>query len=378
MSEKPKTPRLSLWVGLSFLVYIMSFAILQLLIPDKNFSDLENRKLSGLPTLSKTTLLDGSFAEDFETYIADQFPFRNTFISLKSYTDLLLQKKENNGVYIGKDGYFLQDFAKTDFTLASKNAAYINQLSEDFPVYMALAPTATKVLEDKLPAYAMPYDEGEYIRYFYERLGAKVHKVPLLETLSRHKNEAIYYKTDHHWTTLGAYYGYLAFCESAKLAPYTLDDFNIETVSEAFYGTLFSKGNFTFATPDELQLFYPKLDNPVTVTYEATQTTTHSLYNYDHLTTKDKYSVFLDNNHPLIRIQTGVKNGRKLLVLKDSYANCFIPFLTAHYEEIQVLDLRLLNIPVKSFAKENEIDDILLLYNVQNFGIEGKLSLLTH
>ena len=364
-------------LGITFLIYIFGFFGLKLIAKDKIFSELENRKLTTRPDFTINGLLNGSFTKDFETYVADQFPLRNPFISLKSNTERLLQKKENNGVYIGKDDYFLQKFNFPDMNLASRNANYINDLAQHFNVYMALAPTATKVLEEKLPAFSTTYDEGLYIHDFYDLLSNQVHQVPLLSALLAHKEEPIYYKTDHHWTTLGAYYGYVAFCETAGLTPLPLEAFNIETVSSSFYGSLFSKGNFTFASPDTLQIFSLKDEVPVTVTYESTGKTTDSLYVYEHLNTKDKYSVFLDSNHPLLRIQTGTKNGRKLMIVKDSYAHCLVPFLISHYEEIQVVDLRLLSMPLKTFATDNHIDDILILYNVQNFSTESKLSLLT-
>lgn len=366
----------SMTMGITFIIYIAGFFTLQILSPDKTFSELENRNLATAPTFTKETLLDGTYGTDFETYIADQFPLRNTFISLKSYSELALQKKDNNGVYIGKDGYFLQDFKTPDLTLAAKNAAYINAFAKDFNVTMLLSPTATKVLADHLPPYATPYDEGKYIEDFKAQLSADVHFVPVLDLLSAKKAEPIYYKTDHHWTTLGAYYAYTAFCDTVGLTPLSLSDFNIEDASTDFYGTLFSKGNFTFAKPDTLQLFYPKEPVDVEVTYVATDKVTNSPYELSHLETKDKYSVFLDNNHPLITIKTSVENGKKLLILKDSYANSFVPFLMNHYEEIHILDLRLLNMPIRTYAKENNIEDVLFLYNVQNFSTEAKLSLL--
>jgi len=370
--------KLPLLIGCSFIAYIGFFFIFQLIHPKQSFSELENRNLATMPSFSIETLLDGSFGSDFETYIADQFPLRNNFISIKSNSEHLLQKKENNGVFIGKDGYLLQNFEKPDMELAYRNATYISNLAEHFNVYMALAPTATKVLEDKLPMYASPYDEGQYITDFYNALSDNVHKVPVLETLIEQSstNNQLYYKTDHHWTTLGAYYAYSSFCNVAGITPTPLDAFDIETVSTDFYGSLFSKGNFTFIEPDSLQIFYPKVDNPLSITNVLEETTSDSLYDYSYLKAKDKYSVFLDGNHPLIQIKTSVKNGRKLLILKDSYANCFVPFLASHYEEIEILDLRLANFPIQTYAKENQIDDILLLYNVQNFSAEGKLSLL--
>lgn len=363
-------------IGLTFIIYCIGFSVAQLILQDKSFSALENRNLSQLPHPSKDTVLNGQFGEAFETYIADQFPLRDQFIAIKSETERALQKKETNGVYIGKDGYLLQDFKAPDLSLAQRNASYVTDISHHFPVYMMLTPTATSILADKLPRFATPYSEADYISSFYEALGDTVHPVPVMEKLMQHKEEPIYYKTDHHWTTLGAYYGYVAFCETAGLTPTPLEDFNIENVSTEFYGSLFSKGNFTFINPDTLQIFYPKQEQNITVTYESTGITTDTLYAMDALNTKDKYSVFLDNNHPLIKIKTDTANNKKLLVIKDSYANSLIPFLTSNYEEIHVLDLRLLTIPVNTYAKQNQIDDILVLYNVQNFSTEGKLSLL--
>lgn len=363
-------------LGLTFFIYIVSFFALQWIISDKTFSELENRNLSGLPELSIEKVLNGEFESGFETYIADQFPFRDQFISVKSNAERWLQKKENNGVYLGKDGYLLQHFIEPDLELAKRNAVYISSLTDQFNVYMALAPTATSILDNKLPLFAQPYSELKFIDIVTSNLSPAVHTVPITDALIAHKNEKIYYKTDHHWTTLGAYYAYTAFCSMADITPVPLDDFRVETVSESFYGSLFSKGNFTFASPDSLQLFYPKNEAPVTVTYEASGTVTDSLYAYEYLDKKDKYSVFLDNNHPLIKINTSVNNGKKIMVIKDSYANSFVPFLTAHYEEIHILDLRMLSIPVRTYGIENDIDDVLILYNVQNFSAEGKMSLL--
>lgn len=363
-------------LSITFLLYIFGFFGLQIIAPDKTFSELENRNLARKPLFTLESFFNGEYGEKFETYTADQFPLRNNFISLKSYSELFLNKKENNGVYIGKDGYFLQDFKEPDIELAYRNAKYISDFAEEFNVSLLLAPTATKVLEGKLPPYSTPYDEGAYIEEFKNALSKKVNFIPVLDQLKAHPSEYLYYKTDHHWTTLGAYYAYESFCKSIGIEPLALNAFNITDVTNSFYGTLFSKGNFTFATPDTISLFEPKQTVDVEVYYAYTDTTKNSLYEYAYLDTKDKYSLFLDNNHPIITVKSSINNGKKLLVLKDSYANCFIPFLTNHYEEIHILDLRLLNMPIATYARQNSIEDVLLLYNVQNFSSEAKLSLL--
>lgn len=361
---------------LGFVVYIGGFFTLQLLGQDKTFSDLENRPLAGKPVWSEQNFFNGKYGKDVEKYIADQFPLRNQFIALKSHSELMLQKKENNGVYIGADDYFLQKFETPNQTLMEKNIGYINRFAESFEVYFMLVPTATKIYEEKLPSFAQPYDEKAFIEEVTEGLEDKIHQIDVCETLQAHKKEDIYYKTDHHWTTLGAYYGYEAFCKSYGIEPMPLSAFERVTGSQAFYGSLFSKGNFTFAKPDTLELFIPKQEESLDVYYMGSDKHTDSLYEMSHLDKKDKYSVFLDNNHPIIQIKTGIQNGKKLALVKDSYANALIPFLTQHFEEIHVLDLRFLNMPIANYMRTNDLSDVLLLYNVQNFATVNQFSLL--
>lgn len=368
--------RFNILMAATFVVYIGSFFGLQILAKDKEFSELENRKLASKPDFSKDTFINGEYGKAFETYIADQFPGRDYFISVKSYAELAQGKKDNNGVYIGKDGYLLQTFQEPDQELMNRNANYINAFSKKFNTYIMTVPTATKVLEEKLPPFAQPYDEGRFIEDFKKQLEESVNFVSILDALDEKSEEYIYYKTDHHWTTLGAYYGYVAFCESYGIEPLKLDQFNQVEMSKEFYGTLFSKGNFTFLEPDSLFIFEEKNEVPVKVNYTASNKVTDTLYQMSSLETKDKYNVFLDGNHPNIVIETGTKNGKKIMVIKDSYANSFIPFLTAHFEEIHILDLRFLNMPIATYATSNDIEDILMLYNVQNFAKENKLSLL--
>ena len=361
---------------LSFLTYIGGFFMLQFITPTKTFSELENRNLATLPDFTMESFLEGSYGSAFEKYIADQFPGRNSFIAMKSASEMLLQKTENNGVYIGDNGHFFQKFETPDEELMLKNQDYISSLAKEKNLYFLLAPTATKVYEEWLPKFATPYDEKAYIDTFSQGLDDSVHIVEAYEKLTAHKDEGLYYKTDHHWTTLGAYYAYDAFCESYGIETLPLESFTRETVTDSFYGSLFSKGNFVFAKPDNMELFYPKEENPLSVYYVADDRTETSLYEMSHLEKKDKYSVFLDNNHPMIKINTNIKNGKKLAIIKDSYANAVVPFLANHFEEIHILDLRFLNLSIPDYMTQEGIEDILMIYNVQNFSKENKFSLL--
>lgn len=363
------------WYAVTFLIALFLMPVLHVSGKDKEFSELENRTLAQLPEIKKETLLDGSFNSEVETYTADQFPFRNQFLSIKLAAELVMGKTQSNGIFLGKDGQLLQDFKKPDPELLKKNMAYINDLAKEIPTWFLLAPTATGIYEERLPFLASTCSEEAFIKEAKELLSKKADFVDVQEKLRKHKEEYIYYKTDHHWTTLGAFYAYQSLGEKMGFTPKELSDFSVEQ-REGFYGSLYSTGNVTFAQPDTLEIFHPKEPISVEVENVAEGTVSPSLYERSYLEKKDKYSAFLNNNQPLLVIRSSVSNGKKLLIVKDSYANCLIPFLTAHFEEIHVLDLRYLNFSVKEYALQEGIKEALLLYNVQSFAVETKLSLL--
>ena len=363
------------WYTITFLVILFLMPVLHVAGKDKEFSELENRTLAQLPKVEAAAVLDGSFGDATEDYLADQFPFRNQFLSIKLAVELVMGKTESNGVFIGKEGQLLQNFKQPDLKLLKKNTGYINSLGKEIKTWFLLAPTATSVYKEKLPPFASPYDERLYMKKVKKALSKDISFVDASKMLDTYKEEYIYYKTDHHWTTLGAFYAYQQLCEEMGIEPKTLEEFDREKIEE-FYGSLYSTGNVTFAKPDFLEIFYPKEAMTIEVENVAEGTVSDSLYAEEYLAKKDKYSVFLNNNQPLLIIRSSAGNGKKLLIAKDSYANCFIPFLTAHFEEIHVLDLRYLNFSVKNYALQNGIEEVLLLYNVQSFAADTKLSLL--
>lgn len=368
---------LKIGIIVGFSAYLAFFFLFFIGKKDIAFSELENRSLETAPKIEKETVLNGSFGEAFERYIADQFPLREQMIAIKSNLDRFSGKRDNRGVFIGADGYFLQDFQTPDLNQMKKNLGYMEDFSKEIDTYYMIAPTATKVLEEKLPRFAETYDEGAYLAQVME-LSREGQFVDLLSVLEKHKDEKIYYRTDHHWTTLGAYYAYEAFCQQAGIEAFPLSHYEIEQASQDFYGTLFSKGNFTFAKPDTLEIFHQEGEEEITVFDVNANETVNSIYERSFLTKKDKYGVFLNQNQPMLILHTAVNNGKKLAVIKDSYANCLIPFLTAHFEEIHVLDPRFLNMPLLDYAKQSGIQEAIILYNVQNFAEETKLSVLKY
>lgn len=357
-------------LALLLLLFISGIAVLHLLAADRSFSESENRMLEQLPHFSLKALLSGDFTAAFEKYVSDQFVFRDFWIGAKTDTDQLLGKKESNGVYLGTNGYLIQDvIPPTEEDLKEKIEAIhsFDQATPEMQKYVMLVPTAAALYKDKLPKYAVIGDQGAYLKKVKQWLHPNLRFIDVFPSLYAERDQPIYYKTDHHWTTKGAYIAYLELCREMGLTPQKEEDFNIQQVTDEFYGSLYSKSGFRHIQPDRLELYLPKDQAKSTVTYVDEEKTTDSLYAMEQLHRKDKYAVFLNGNHARIHIKTANPSGRKLLVVKDSYANSLIPFLLKHFSEINVVDLRYYEENLASFANEQGIQDMLLLYNANTF-----------
>ncbi|MBW9154435.1 DHHW family protein [Clostridium estertheticum] len=355
---------------LMFLFFIFSVMILNIIVPDKKFSSQENRNLKSKPKLSVDNLLYNKFTSKYEKYIADQFILRNFWINVKSRSEIFAGKKENNDVYLGKNKYLIAKFKKPGKEAFDEKVKAINDFSTEnkkVNKYIMLVPNKIKVLEDKLPEFAPVENQLEYINKFYSGLDKSIKTINVFDSLNKNKNKYIYYKTDHHWTTQGAYYAYLEFCKSSGLTLKDANYYNIKKVSNEFYGTLYSKAGVTNVDSDTINVYLPKKHEDLLVNYVEEKKKSSSLYNSSNLNTKDKYSTFLGGNHPIIKISTMSDSSKKLLVIKDSYANCFIPFLTSHFSDIIVVDLRYYSDNINTLIKDYKITDVLMLYNANTF-----------
>lgn len=362
---------------LMLLSFMSSIGIMHIIIPDKTFSESENRVLEQRPIFSIQNLINGKYTERFEKYISDQFPGRNFWIGVKSDTERAIGKRENNEVLLGQNGYLFQKFNAPDKENISKKLKAIRSIAlslRNVHTYFTLVPTAIEILEEKLPAHAPVEDQKLYIDQIKNGLGNEVKFIDVYEELYARRDEYVYYKTDHHWTSRGAYYAYRSLAQVMGFTPLESKDFHIETVTDSFYGSLYSKSGFRRIDPDTLETYTPKLKMRYTVEYIDEGKTADSLYNMDNLQKKDKYTIFLDGNHPAIKITTNIGNNRKLLIIKDSYAHSIVPFLACHYEEIYLVDPRYYNGNIKNIVSENSIDDVLILYNVITFFEDNSLN----
>ena len=376
MEKHSKRPSLLQYpVLVAFGLFFLGLFVLDLVTPDRTYSELENTTLAQRPKLSAPTA-DGlnSYFTGYTKYVKDQVFARDQWISLQSFAETaLFQKTQNGGILLGKAHKM---FPRTYGLLSSeertlpKNTAALESLSQRYPgkVNVMLVPAASAITPEDVPTGAPLLDEDKYL----DELSAAVQAaggrfVDVRGTLKAHKGEYIYYRTDHHWTSLGAYYAYSQLCDALGLAPFDRDAHTAHT-QDGFYGTHYSKARTWNAVPDTITWY--ELQNALTI-YNVTgpgqpaDGTTTNLYDTDKLSVYDKYAMFLHGNNGLSRVE-GDGSG-KILVIKDSYANCFVPYLTANYAAIDVVDFRNYNYGLDQLIADNGYDQILVLYSFDSF-----------
>jgi hypothetical protein len=360
-------------------------SLFSLLKTDTVFSENENRVLAQKPAISLKTVLDGSFEADFEEYISDQFCFRDAWIRLKTLSEIALLKKDINGVYIGRDDYLIEMHEDIDTTAAYQNADYVLEFIKDSiqslgseNVHMMLVPTASAVLTDYLVSHTVDFDQDSLIDYVKYSIADNF--IDVRDELKAHQGDYVYYRTDHHWTSYGAYLSYVKWAKECGFEPYAEEDFDIEVFSEEFLGSTFSKINYA-KRKDTIELYKLKENITYSVNINNGQKLGDSMFIREYLDEKDKYQVFLGGNNPIVTINTDKNNNdgdeRVLLVIKDSYAHCFVPFAANHYDKTVMVDLRYLKQTVSQVIEDNKVTDILVLYNAAQFAEDTNLQFIS-
>lgn len=371
------------------------------LTPDKDFSQVENRTLAQKPVINKATFtlpslgglfssdeggdfFTGKLMDDYETYTIDQFVGRDAWVAAKALSEKVLGKHENNDVYFCDDGSLISRFDYTEKTQATtaKNFANVSKFAAKNAgkVYFGLIPTQASVWAEKLPEGAPNYDQNLIIQDAATSVTGAT-QIDLSTILNEHKDEAIFYRTDHHWTSLGAYYGYVALMEGMgrgdEIIP--LERYTKTTVSTEFYGTVFSTSGVRWVEPDEMDIYVPADGlSLVTVTQgqSGEERTARPFYDMSYLEVKDKYSMFLGGQQSLGIVTTGNTDKPKLLLIRDSYSDSLVPFLTPHFSEIHLIDLRYNKTSTTEYMEKNGIDTAVVLYSVPNFTTDASLTFL--
>ncbi|MCR2804589.1 DHHW family protein [Paenibacillus soyae] len=365
------TDRIYTW-GFVSVLGIMS--ILFFTLPKEAFSETENRSLQDVPKLTWDRLWSKEFADEAELFVTDHFPYRTDWVLAKSYIEQLRLQQENNGIYNGKEGYLLEKFGEPDFEEIGSYADAIGQFAGHHPetnISFLLSPNSVGLYPELLPWLAAAYPQSEVNDFIGDRLPEEVRFLNGFDFLRSGGDKPLFYRTDHHWTTYGAYLAYRAYAESMGWEPLSEEQFNIRTVTDSFLGSYQTKGQFGGTRPDSIQIYEPKNLVASEMYIADTGTTVNSLYDESYLSKKDKYSVFQGGVHALVTINNSLTPGTadldKLLIVKDSYAHSFLPFLTSHVEEIHMIDIRYYNGGIGDYMEQNGIDDVLLLFNTSTF-----------
>lgn len=376
------TTRYSRFLSAFFCVFLGGLLVWHLLLPDRDRSDVENRTLAQFPEFSWEDLKDGGFTKGVEEYFADQFPLRDQWTGLKARAEQVLGKREFNGVYLCGDALIAKVEPPKD-GLEEKNLSYVSRLAErtELPVYLGLIPSAAEIWRDRLPRGAESWDQAAFIARAAELEG--VEPIDFLTALRDHAGErtweGIFYRTDHHWTTLGAYYGYAALMEALGRGGEVPEPETVRArdlpVSNGFQGTLYSQSGIHWLEPDSIEFWVEESGLTVTSWRDGTPKEA-GLYDWNYLGKKDKYSAFLGGNQPLCVVKNPEGKG-KLLVIRDSYADSLAPFLALRFEEVHLLDPRYYRYSAAKYAEDNGLDAIAVVYSVPNFITDRNLVLLT-
>ena len=360
------------FICLLFAVFIGGWMLAFCISPKRSFSETENRTLAQAPELSLSAVADGSYMKKLETYIADQFPLRDQWVELKSASEYVLGLREFNGIYLCGDR-LIAKVEEPDQEQLERNLGYVQKLAENSgrPVYFALIPTAAEIWKDRLPAGSVSYDQAALIRSTQQ---GSTSFVDILGQLECHSGEEIFYRTDHHWTSLGAYYGYRAVMEAMGREPKPISEYSPRTVSRAFNGTLYSTSGIHWLAPDHIETYVSDTGVSV-ISYEGAGEMPGAMYHEEYLNKKDKYSYFMGGNQPMVFLKNPAAEGGSLLVIRDSYMDSLLPFLSQEFSEICAIDLRYYHASVYQLLQG--YDQVLVCYGTANFLTERNLVFLT-
>lgn len=360
-----------------FLIFIYGMALWFIFSPKPDYSSSEKRYLQKFPEVTAEKLLSGDFGSEFETFFADRFPQRNTWVGLNAYTALAVGNNGASGVYNCKNGYLINKPVSTENNL-DKNIGAVADFAKsiDTPTTVMLVPSTGYIVDDVLPTFHDKYNDDEDISKISSTLSKdKIGFVDLRERFkSEYKNGSqLYYKTDHHWTTKGAYTGYQELCKALGITP--IDDSTLKKDSyPGFYGTTYSSSGFWLTPPDNIEIWNnPKNSDrniSVKITEGANIKTSGSMYFTDHLKEDDKYPVFIDGNHALTEItNTNAKNGT-ILLIKDSFSHSLAPFLAENYSKVVLVDLRYYKESVSDLVAPYNPEQVVVLYGIDNLATD--------
>lgn len=404
-----------------FLLIIFTISLLNIVdASNQGVEELENRTSSIMPEFSKHKLFSGEFFREYDDYFSDTFAFRYFFIQTSkrikdmkginsgdsveivptegiNVGDVLVEDNEEsnegssqlsdfqgskNDDYINKENINETLLEKTDFgkilvvndtameihffneDASIKYAYSINflqsKIKKDVKVYSMLVPTQIEFIAKK-KYKDISYSQKENIEFINSHFNENVTSIDVYSMLEKNKDKYLYFRTDHHWTALGAYYAYHSFIDQIGGIPVSLDKYEASTRNN-FLGTTYRvtlKENLK-NRPDSIKYYIPFTEHKFWV-YQPDPILKGSAVSEEYIGDYSPYGLFLGGDYPLGLIETNLNNGKKIVIVKDSYANAFIPFLIPHYEEIYIIDPRMYKGDFTKLIEDKGIQEVLVL-----------------
>lgn len=363
--------RLCIAFSVLFSVIILSVIVLFAVSPKREKSETENRVLAQMPQISFSSIADGSFMKEFESFLTDQFPFRDKIISAKTFADLLSGKKEVNGVYIGKNGFLFEKQSAFDKKQAEAITGAMSEFAQShkkLKTAAVISPNSSCVLSELLPYGVVQDDQTAQLKKIKKQLDdSKISWIDCDEAFENQKDKTtLFYRTDHHWTTRAAYESFLLLAKQWGLDTKKHKN-EFLAVSDTFQGTLSSMSGIN-SSFDEIEVCVPK-DKSLSyvISYEKEARKSATFFATEKLKQKNQYEVFLDGNYDKVVISTNADNLNTLLIFKDSYANCMIPMFAPYFSKIVVVDPRYYSDNLSKLMKEYDFTHCVYIYNLNTF-----------
>ncbi|MGN1418901.1 MAG: DHHW family protein [Acutalibacteraceae bacterium] len=358
------------------MLVLVGTAVLFFVYPKRELSEKENRVLAKRPVLTFSSVTDGSFMKNFESWLSDQFPFRDILISLKTSADRLTGKKEENGVYIGSDGFLFEKQTAYD----EKQVKEITDAMNDFAkqnksirTSAVISPNSGLILSDLMPKGTGEADQEEQLSKIKNKLSGVLWTDCQKAFENADDKKELFYRTDHHWTTRAAYLAFSSLMKTWEISTKG-QEYSFYTVSNDFSGTLASSSGVS-SSKDEIQICVPTDKKHLyTVHYESSGEKTASLFQREKLEQKNQYEVFLGGNFDKVIVSTNAETDRQLLIFKDSYANCMISMLTPYFSKIVIIDPRYYSGNLSSVLEEYSFTHAVFIYNLNTFLADTSLA----
>jgi len=353
--------------ALTVIVFTCLFLVLTLTSKKDEYSVNENRKLKDFPEISASSLIYGDFGKKVSEYFADRFAGRNVWLSMRAEFEAQAGDSISNGIWVSKKMMLDTGFSSQSY--ADENAETVNRFLDVYEgnVYVAVLPDSSGIYSDLLPPYKSVVSQKQRIDYFYSLLNSSIRKINAYNILKAQSENYIYYRTDTRPTAYGAYYVYRTVIRKLGLPPIEYDKYSIQHITDKFRGNLYHKSQYMGTKPDILDI-YVCSDGAEAVECTGYDNEGNSfekkLLDMSFLESSDMYNIYLGSPEPLVRVKTSLNNGRKLLVIKDSYADCFIQFLLQHYSEIAIVSPEYMKEGLDSFIDPNDYEQTLLLFSI--------------